>query len=99
MESTRTPQALNSTDHYEVMIDTRSDRVAYEIWSEGFGHKELVITVHMPSAYGNHTVDPYLGYETTNIQTPELAAAFAETFKQAADNFATVVDFYERSKA
>lgn len=99
MALTRTKADLMSTARYELIIDEREDRTAYEIWTEGYGHRELTITVNTPRKYMDTVIDPYMGYETTNIQNSELAAAFAETFKQAADSFATIEAAWEARKA
>lgn len=99
MENTRTQKGLTSTARYDLIIDTREDRTVYEIWTEGYGNIELKITVNHPRKYMDTIVDPYLGYETTNIQNTELAAAFAETFLLATEHFKTIERAYEGSKA
>lgn len=95
MESTRTQTALSSTDQYELIIDTREDRTVYEIWTADLSRRRIAIIVHQPAGYGEHTIAPYLGYETTNIQTTELAAAFAEAFTIATYDFKAVEDAWK----
>lgn len=98
MEATRTQHSLELTDRYELIIDDREDRRVYEIWTEGYGNRELKITVHTPQKYMDTVIDPYLGYETTNIQNSELARAFAETFDLATTHFRQIEKaYYERN--